>query len=292
MTASGKRRRTGGLGPLWAVVPCMGRLAHLRRTLPLLLRQPGIRYCLVDYACPDGCGAWVRRRYRKAARKGRIVVETVPAAPRFNKSRAYNRGAARAIGQGARFLCFLDADTRVRPGLTRWLRRHIRTDRFLVAGPYARVWHVLGTGGILMVSAREFTRSGGFDESFRGWGIEDTEMRLRLHLLRGLDFGEIPVRFFWPIAHTDWLRTRHYRIKDRLVSYRLNRRKLERKVRAWTGQGLAGLAPGASRLDLVVGRIQRLDGRLVRRAWGPEPLAQQSPKARVAPSPRSVGRLR
>lgn len=251
----------------------MGRLAHLRRTLPLLLRQPGIRYCLVDYACPDRCGAWVRRRYREETRKGKIVVETVLAAPRFNKSRAYNRGAALAIRQGARFLCFLDADTRVRPGLTRWLRRHLRADRFLVAGPYARVWYVMGTGGVLVVSAREFTRSGGFDETFQGWGVEDTEMRLRLHLLSGLDFGEIPVRFFWPIAHTDWLRTRYYRIKDRLVSYQFNRRKLERKVRTWTGHGLAGLPPGARRLDMVVRRIQRLHGRLVRRAVGPEPLA-------------------
>jgi hypothetical protein len=189
-------------------------------------------------------------------------------------------------------LCFLDADTRVRPGLARWLSRHTRTDRFLIAGRYARVWRVLGTGGVLVVSAREFTRSGGFDESFQGWGVEDTEMRLRLHLVSGLAFGEIPVRFLWPIAHTDSLRTRYYRIKDRLASYRLNRRKLERKVRAWTGQGLAGLPPGARRLDMVVRRIRRVHGRLVGWAVDPDPPAQQPPRSRVAPSARSTDRPR
>jgi len=259
-------RGIGGLPDLlWVVVPCMGRLVHLRQTLPSLLRQPGIRYCLVDYACPDRCGEWVRRSHRECMREGRIIVETVPTAVRFNKGRAYNRGAARAIRQGARFLCFLDADTRVRPSFGRWLQRHLRRDRFLIAGLHAGVWYVRGTGGILVVSAHKFTRSGGYDESFHDWGAEDIEMRLRLHLLRGPDFGEIPVHFFWPIAHADALRTRYYRIKNHLVSYERNRRRLERRVRAWTGRGLAELPPGGRRLDMLTGHFRRLDGRIVRR---------------------------
>jgi N-terminal domain of galactosyltransferase len=255
--ASPSSRRVGARpaarGDIWAVVPCMGRLSHLRQTLPLVLRQPGLRYCLVDYACPDRCGDWVRRRYADEVRRKRIVVERVPATRYFNRSRAQNRGAARALREGARFLCFLDADTRLRGGFTRWLRRHVRDDRFLIAGLWQGVWHLRGTGGTLVVPARAFERSGGYEESFEGWGVEDTELRLRLYLVHGVDFGEIPIRFLRPISHADRLRTRFYRVKDYRVTYNRNRRKLARKVRRWRGKGLAELPPRARRLDMVRG---------------------------------------
>jgi hypothetical protein len=246
----------------------MGRLAHLRRSMGSVIRQPDLRYCLVDYACSDFCGDWVRRRYAEAVRSARLVVETVETARFFNKSRAYNRGATRALREGARFLCFLDADTRVRDGLGRWLRRHVGDDRFFIAGLRDGVWHVRGTGGTLVVPAREFERSGGFDESFEGWGAEDTEMRLRLHLVNGLDFDEIPVRFFNPIAHPDRLRTRFYAIKDFHVSFDANRRRVDRKVRSWTGKSLADLPASALRLDMVPGthRVQSET-----RRWGDRP---------------------
>lgn len=255
------RGRPDARGPIWAIVPCMGRLSHLRRTLPPLLRQPGLRYCLVDYACPDRCGDWVRLRYPDEARRGRIVVEAVRSARYFNRSRALNRGAARALREGARFLCFLDADTRVRGGFLLWLRRHVRDDRFLIAGPRGGVCHVRGTGGTLVVPAREFERSGGYDESFEGWGVEDTEMRLRLYFVNGLDFGEIPVRFLRPISHPDRLRTRFYRVKDYLVTYKRNRRKLAGKVRRWTGKGLGELPLRALRLDMVLPGTHRVQSR-------------------------------
>ncbi len=231
----------------------MGRLSHLKRTLPRLLRQPGLHYCLVDYACPDRCGDWVRRRYPDEVRRGRIVVETVRTARFFNKSRAHNLGASRAIRAGARFLCFLDADTRVADGFGRWVRRHIRGDRFLIAGFRPGGWHVRGTGGILVVPARDFQRAGGFDVSFEGWGAEDTEMRLRLHLVNRLDFGEIPIRFFQPISHPERLRTRFYKFKDYMVTYRRNRGKVERKVLQWTGKHLLELPGRALRLVMVPG---------------------------------------
>jgi hypothetical protein len=242
----------------------MGRLHHLRRTLPLALRQGDLGYCLVDYACPDRCGEWTAGRYADQAAAGRLAVESIPRATVFNKPRAYNRGAARAVQAGARALLFLDADTRIEPGLGRWVRGRLRRGRFLVAGRLGGAWYVRGTGGVLGVSAGDFERAGGFDERFEGWGAEDVEMRLKLHLKLGLPFGEIPVQFFRPIDHDDRLRTRFYRVKDRLVSYAANRRRLERKVRAWVGAGLAALPAGAGRLDLLPGRYWLRDGLLLR----------------------------
>lgn len=269
----GARRRPAA--DTWVIVPCMGRLVHLKRSLPTVVEGSGLRYCLVEYACPDRCGEWVRRRYPQAVQQGRIVIETVVGTRYFNKSRAHNRGAARAMREGARILCFLDADTRVTRDWWPWLRRHARADRFFIAGFQDGIWHLRGTGGTLIVPAREFRRSGGFDESFQGWGAEDTEMRLRLHLVNGLPFDEVPVDLLRPIKHSDRFRTRFYAEKDFHASYDRNRRKVDRKVRRWTGRAVADLPPAALRLDMVLGR-HRVQAETWR--WGdtrPSPLRRR-----------------
>src|SRR3954469_164023 len=102
------------LSRIWAVVPCMGRLAFLRQTLPAFLRQPAMRYCLVDYSCPEGCGAWVERDFPAEVASGRLAIERVAGEAHFHKTRAHNLGARRAVAAGAEVLCFLDADTLVR----------------------------------------------------------------------------------------------------------------------------------------------------------------------------------
>ncbi len=246
-----ERSRPTDTDALWVVVPCMGRLTFLKQTLPGVVAQSGVRYCLVDYACPEGCGGWVARCYPSEVRGGRIAVERVRGLTYFNKSRANNRGAARAIGEGARFLCFLDADTLVTSGFVRWVLRHVEDDRFLIAGLRAGRRYLRSTGGILVVSAAQFQCSDGFDESFQGWGQEDVEIRLRLHLVHGLDYGEIPLRLLSPLPHPDQLRTRFYQQQDHLVSGWRNRERMEKKVLRWTGQPIAQLGPRAKRLDIL-----------------------------------------
>jgi hypothetical protein len=258
---------------VWAVVPCMGRLPFLQRTLPAFLGQEprAMRYCLVDYSCPDGCGAWAERAFAAEVAAGRLAIERVPGQAHFHKSRAHNLGAGRAMRAGAAVLCFLDADTLVRPGLGAWVAAHAGAGRFLVAARDGRGHHVRSTGGLLVVAASDFQAAGGFDEAFVGWGCEDVEIRLRLHLARGLDYGDVPLDLIEPIPHSDRLRGNHYAVTDIRQSERRNRRIVERKIRAWTGGTTTDLAPLARRL--LMGRIfraapeRRGPSRFVRRSW-------------------------
>jgi GT2 family glycosyltransferase len=153
--------------------------------------------------------------------------------PTFNKSCAHNAGAWRAIHEGAEYLCFLDADTVVLPGFGEYVARHVRPGKFLIAGLAPGGVDVASLTGLLVVPARAFAAVGGFDESFQGWGGEDIELRLRLHLVGGLSYGEVPLELLHPIQHDDSLRTRFYEERSVARSNATNMQRIREKMRSW-----------------------------------------------------------
>jgi hypothetical protein len=208
----------------------MGRLAFLRHTAPLILSQPRFKFCLVDYSCPDACGDWLEATFRDAIRERRAVVERVPGQPRFNKCRAHNAGARRARSEGAEYLCFLDADTLIRPEFSEHVIARMRKDRFLIAALRPDGSDMPSMTGLLVVHGDEFAKVGGFDEKFLGWGGEDIELRLRLYLLGGLSYGDVPLTLARPMEHDDSLRTRFYAQDDIHDSNRRNMMRVYRKI--------------------------------------------------------------
>lgn len=205
----------------------MGRLQQLRISLPTF-PKPAV---VVDYSCPDACGDW--------AEKGDgVTVERIPGEEHFHKTRALNVGAARAIAMGAEWLFFLDSDTVVLPGFAPWVSDRLAEGKCMIVSP--------GEGkdglvGLLVVSVPDFLRAGGYDESYRGWGVEDMDMRLRLRLLAGCGFEKIPDGLLVPMPHGNEMRTRHYSVKNRWISRAVNAKILESNIRSWTGKGPADL---------------------------------------------------
>lgn len=222
----------------------MARLSFLRRCLPAALRGFPGNYCLVDYGCPEASGDWLEATYPEQVANGRMVVHRVSDVRQFHKTDALNQGARRALAGGARYLCFLDADTLVRDGFWGWLEECWDPARFLVAAPDC----ARSAFGVLVVAAQDFRQSGGYDESFRGWGNEDLELRLRLHLQAGLAYDFIPARFLSAIAHGDELRTHLYPEKDIHKSFNDSWSYTMNKVRAWTGSPAYELGPSVTAL--------------------------------------------
>jgi len=149
---------------LWFVVPCMGRLDDLRRSIGSCLSQPRSSYVLVDYSCPDGAVDWVRKHHPNT------TVMTVDGRKSFNASEAKNRGASAVDDDG--ILCFLDADVVAAPGFSQHMLSEFEEGSFLIpdcGGP--------GFDTALVCGKAAFDRVAGYDQSFLDWGEECAELR-------------------------------------------------------------------------------------------------------------------
>lgn len=195
----------------------MGRLAQLRESLPACLAQPHAESIVVDYSCPQECGAWVESEHPRA----RVI--RVPGESVFNAARARNAGARAASG---RFLVFIDADVVCPSRLTDSLRTLLEPRVFVRVEPVVPdLW------GTVAVARSDFERVGGYDEVIKGWGGEDDDLYSRFHL-DGMALRTIPASWFRWSAHPDEERTRRHELKDRQVSHGINISYVQAKIDA------------------------------------------------------------
>lgn len=223
------------------IMPCMGRLEHVKVSVPALLASPeidGVHNTLifVDYHCPQESGRWVKSQFGSRVHVLRVADLEMPTEKGvFNKPVAHNSGAMQAIEWGADYFVFIDADTLATPDLIQYLLHNLTLGQFLIFEPSLR-W--LDLTGFLAVHRRHFIKVNGFDAKFAGWGAEDLDIRLRLHLYanapandpravlkstaHALPWGEIPSILAESIPHEDAQRTAHYEQKDKDESHRVN----------------------------------------------------------------------
>jgi glycosyltransferase involved in cell wall biosynthesis len=221
----------GQLVELCFITTCMGRLAHLQRTLPGALAQVRATHIVVDFSCPQGAGDWVERDHPQ------VRVVRVAGRQHFNMSEARNAGAAAAQ---AAWLFFRDADVEVAPGFAAQLLPLLRPCGFYVAVPDA-----LGPlAGAVVCARADLERAGGYDEVMQGWGYEDADLYRRL-AQAGLEKRLFPTRLVRAIEHDDAARVANFATKHREISRMTN-----------ALYGLAKLRVGA-----VSGRALELEAR-------------------------------
>lgn len=194
----------------------MGRLSHIKLTIDSVLNASKIQYLLVDYECPDRSGNWVEK-YKPRANVLRMkALGRMGGKPLFNKSIALNYGARSAFSWGASHVLFIDADT-VANDLS-WTE-NILNDTFYI--PDHKI-NDIGLYGMLLVPKAGFEKSGGYDESMTGYGVEDIDMRLRLYYLSKLKFSKVSQLIGHSIPHSDMLRTKFYGEKKKEITQRNN----------------------------------------------------------------------
>jgi len=174
------------------VTTCKNRLDYLQRTLPQWMAEEPDEIIVVDYGCPQGAGDWVEANWP------RVKVVRVDDDPGFCVARARNQGAA--VAQ-AEWICFIDADVKVRPGWLEWMRANLREDGFYRAAPVDGV-RTQETWGTVIVPRDAWRSVEGFDECFVGWGGEDADLYDRL-VLAGYAERDYPDHFVVAIEHSD-----------------------------------------------------------------------------------------
>lgn len=190
------------------ITTCMGRLSHLRESLPAAVAQPRVQCIVVDYSCPEGAGRWAQETFPA------VKVIHAPGRERFNVSQARNLGAQAAE---APWLCFVDADVILAPDFSQTILPLLQPGHFYRPHPIVR--ELCGT---VAVARDAFERVGGYDEMMRGWGGEDRDLYDRLRLF-GQRETAVPAALFRTIPHGDDLRTQNYDNHDLPLNQAINR---------------------------------------------------------------------
>ena len=171
------------------IVTCKNRLHHLQQTLPWLLRQSDAEIIVVDYGCAQGTSQWISN-YHPGVRVVRVIDD-----PLFSLARARNIGATQSQ---ARVLLFSDADMIIRADLGAWIARNVTENCFY----QATIPMHPSMCGTVVCARHDFERAQGYDEAYRGWGWEDSDLYQRF-MLAGLRRGQFPIEFLQPIEHDD-----------------------------------------------------------------------------------------
>ena len=217
-----------------------GRLPDIGQTLPLLAAQAPDELVVVDYGCPEGTGDWVEANVPSAK------VVRVTDDPDFCLPRARNLGAAATQSP---WLCFIDADVIAQPRFVDWLRDNVHPACFYRA---ARVdgERDLETWGTCACSRVAFDRIEGYDETFRGWGGEDSDLYRRLTFIGRAEVS-YPARFVAPIRHADDQRTRFHAVKSRELQLIINQAYSLAKYQMMVAREMRRQPPAHSRIKLM-----------------------------------------
>jgi GT2 family glycosyltransferase len=193
------------------ITTCKGRLEHLKRSLPTRVDQPGTSSVVVDYDCPDGTAAWV------ATNHPGVHVVKVENRPFFNASEARNLGAAHEVARAAKWLCFIDADVLLNQDFSRVVTALLEPG-FLFLANVDR----FDATGMCICGREDFDAIGGYDTAFRGYGVEDEDLVMRLRM-RGARVKRFPGTVLAAILrHDGAMRTAHHAQKDIDVSVTVN----------------------------------------------------------------------
>jgi glycosyltransferase involved in cell wall biosynthesis len=184
------------------ITTCKGRLHQLSRSLPSFLKQPDCEVIVVDYSCPDGTGAYVRKNFPAA----RVV--DVPGMQGFSVTHARNLGARQARGK---VLIFLDADVIIADDFTACVSEQVSPGRFGVLEGSNQL------RGCCVVASEDYDRVGGYDEAMQGYVAEDIEFCTRLKLAKCKAAVLDPHLIVKSIAHGDKERVRFYDAGIRLA---------------------------------------------------------------------------
>ena len=193
------------------ITTCKGRLEHLKQSLPKFCAFPDAEVIVVDYACPEQSGHWVRQNHPSV----KVVFAKEDGA--FNASKARNLGAGQST---AEILIFADADTLIDPGAAVEIDAKLQPGTYGVVGVEADQQVQNELSGTCMVYRTDFERAGRYDEYLKGYAMEDVDLYDRLNCL-DLKPVMISLSWFGAIAHTDDLRMK-YRGGPKDVSQLIN----------------------------------------------------------------------
>jgi predicted glycosyltransferase involved in capsule biosynthesis len=154
---------------------------------------------VVDWSCPQESGKW-------AASQGAEVVYR-KGHKHFRISEARNAGA---LHVKTRSLCFIDADVYVMVGVKAEIESLLDLRHMVVASRTSQNTDIQGLNGFIALDIGQFWGVGGYDETLKGYALEDGHLRARLALERGMGVKRLSPGALASMRHSDELRGKFY----------------------------------------------------------------------------------
>ncbi len=186
---------------------CMGRIDHLRRTMPeniAAAEGQAVEFVLLNYSSPDSCDEWVHQTLKHEMALGIVAYYRYDGATQFHHAHAKN--LAHRLARGS-IICNVDADNYIGQGFAEYLLNafSIYPNSFFRAVPFLE-----GIFGRLAFLKSDFYRLGGYDETLKhGWGWEDEDLILRAKALGLNEMFIEDLAFLRFISHDDGERVKY-----------------------------------------------------------------------------------
>ncbi len=160
-------------------ITCRNRLHHIRQTLMENIVHNGVgheyvEFLLLDYNSNDGLAEWIKEEFQSYIDKN-ILVYYRTNEPQYYL-RCHSRNMAFRLASGS-IVCNLDADNYLGEGFSRFLIDSFKNEGDFFYTPR----YLLGDAiGRLCVKKEDFLAVRGYNEDFKGYGIEDIDIYSRL----------------------------------------------------------------------------------------------------------------
>ena len=217
------------------ITACMGRLSHLKLTLEKNIKDNSdylnCKFYLLDYNSKDGLEEWVLNNMQKYIDTNKLVYLKNKDAKFFRFAHSRNQ-LIKSVDDDTDVIVNLDADNYTGFGFAKYISNTFKVNRFMVGciyngktfDPVGYSDTLLGTYGRIVVSKNSLLKINGYDEAFKDWGFDDSDLYLRL-LRNGLNYETISLNFLHSIPHTDEERAKNTecnnvaKIKDNFDCY-------------------------------------------------------------------------
>jgi len=173
-------------------IPCMGRLHHLKETLPKNIEESSnynnVEFIVLNYNSADKLDEWMRDNMMDHIKTGKIVYYKTIEPKYFRMS--HSKNMVNRLGTGD-LLFTLDADTFISKDICHYCDKVFSENKLLIGK----------NSGNICLRSYFFHKVRGYDEEMVGWGKEDKDFYYRCIKCLGMRGGEFFANMTEEIKH-------------------------------------------------------------------------------------------
>lgn len=195
---------------------CMGRLHHLKQTLPVNIISTGSytnrEFIVLNYNSPDHLHLWAKNELKPWIKSGVVKYYRTLLPQNYSSTHAKNIVHRQANGD---ILCNLDADNFIVDGFCEFLNEMFSNNHLLISSSSFDIYGNTGCCGKIAVKKDHFYSVNGYDESqYLGWGWDDTSFQFRTRMQNKLANLVCDVKWNRVIQHSNEERVAFFQEKD------------------------------------------------------------------------------